>query len=100
MVRPDVLQRSAERVVAGARGQRAVVVVPSLMRVPLGGEPDSVADVDVARIGELVLVVHVAQHGIGDPRVDPLEHVLFVDRRVDAELAVDGDRDHGDFFRD
>ena len=69
------------------------------MRVPLGGEPDAAAQIDVAGVGELVLVVHVAEHRIRHPRVNPLQHVLLVDGGVDAKLAVDGDRDHGDPLR-
>ena len=45
-----------------------------------------------------MLVVHVAEHRIRHPRVDPLEHVLLVDRRVDAILAEHLNRDDGDFL--
>ncbi len=58
--------------------------------MPAGRELDAVADVDVAVVGELVFVVHVAQHGIGDPGVNALEHVVGIDRGVCAVLAVDG----------
>ncbi len=81
-------------VVAGGNRLRVVVVVPALVVMPAGRETRTVADVHVAGVGELVLVVHVAEHGVRHPGVNALQHVLFVDGRIDAVLAEHPDRHH------
>ena len=88
-----VLERAAEGVVAGRHGLRAEVVVPPLMGMPASREPDPAAEIDVAVVGELVLVVHVAERLARDPGVNPLKQVLLVDGGVHAVLAP-RDRHH------
>ena len=90
-VRFDVLHGAAERIVAGVDRLDVEIVVEPFVRVPAGGELDAVADVDVALVGELVLVVQVAKHRVECQRVHALKHVLLVDRRVD--LPSTGRRD-------
>ena len=54
---------------AGIDALGPIVVVPSLMTVPFRGELHAAADIDVALVGEFVLVIHVAEDGIGNPRM-------------------------------
>ena len=81
------LKIAAETVVSGGDGLRPEVVVPSVMVMPNGGELHAISDIDIALVREFVLVIHVAEYGIGNPRVNALEHVLLVDGGVDTVLA-------------
>src|SRR5260370_1362540 len=99
-VRFDVFERAAVTIVAGADVLTAEVVVPAVVMMPAGGELHAVSDIDIALVGEFVLIIHVAEDGIGNPGVDALEHVLFVDGGVHAVLAEHCNRYDGHLLRD
>ena len=71
---------------AGVDALGLIVVVPSVMTVPFRGELHTAADIDVTLVGEFVLVIHIAEYGIGNPGMDSLQHVFFVDRGIHAVL--------------
>jgi hypothetical protein len=85
--------------VAGVDALRLDVVVPAFVMVPHGRELHAAASIHVGLVGELVFVVRVSEDRIGDPGVYPLEHMLFVDRRVDTILPEHRDGDDGHFLR-
>ena len=86
-VRGNVPEIASKPVVTCADGLRPEVVVPSVVVMSTAGELHPVSDIDVAFIGEFVLVIHVAQYGIGNSGVNALDQMLFVDSGIHTVLA-------------
>src|SRR5678815_5751141 len=68
------------------------------MTVPFGGELHTAADIDVTLVGEFVLVIHIAEYGVGNTRMYSLQRVFFVVRGIRPELSTNGDGDDRDMF--
>ena len=85
---------NVERIVAAVVVRRLRLVVPVGVMMEVARELHAV---DVAPLRVFAFVVHVAAHGIGNPRLDALDEVLIVDRAVDAVFAERRERNDVQF---